>query len=235
MDLQRPCQLGCDISRNTLSDGPRPVSRADGDALRSDETARVVATLGRLVTLGANLAEAETSEEFQAVLYAAADPVGSFATKRQPGTQLTVGAYVGGVVGTERKLVDDGDWRGHFGLTLPIGLEWSAGLKTDAGSPLRSIGLFVAPVDLGGIASYRITDFSGDEGSLEYPEVGWRQLLAPSVYIVFGISDALPLAIGAGIQYAPWARAIGEGDEEKPVDAFRVSLLVAVDVTLFRL
>ena len=201
-----------------------------------EDTARVLATVLRLITLGANLAEAETSEEFQAVLYAAADPVGSFVTKRQPGEeQWTIGAYLGGVAGGERKLADGEEWAGHFGLALPIGLEWSTGLGGENGRLFSSIGIFVSPIDLGAIASYRVHDLSGGTDSLESAEIGWRQLLSPSVYVVLGLFDNLPLAIGGGVQYAPWARKQHDGMEMRMIDAIRISMLLAVDVALLRL
>ena len=203
---------------------------------QTEETARVLAKVLRLITLGANLAEAETSEEFQAVLYAAADPVGSFVTKRQPGKeQWTIGAYLGGVAGGERKFADGEEWAGHFGLALPIGLEWSTGLGGQNGRLFSSIGIFVSPIDLGAIASYRVHDLSGGTDSVESAEIGWRQLLSPSVYVVLGLFDNLPLAIGGGVQYAPWARKQHDGKEMRMIDAFRVSMLLAVDVALLRL
>ena len=220
----------------TVSAALRYVSNPLVTTQQSDETGRVVPLVLRLITLGANLAEAETSEEFQAVLYAAADPVGSFVTKRQPEIQqLTVGAYLGGVVGGERKLAGgDENWAGHFGLALPIGLEWSVGLG--GGGLLRSFGVFVSPVDLGAIASYRVHDLSGGPDSFESAEFGWRQLLSPSVYLVFGLFDDLPLSIGGGVQYAPWARKHHDGSKEmRMIDAIRVSMLLAVDVALLRL
>lgn len=205
-----------------------------------------------LITLGANLLEAESSEELQAALYAATAPVGSSALKHQSGQHVTIGAYVGVAIGGERKMPDT-EWDMHVGPALPLGVELTFGPPERSDNEPRAesccpIGIFLSPVDLGVVASTRInfdqeanrdneTEEDGSEGEQESPKtehavVGWAQLLAPSAYAVLRLSRDLPLALAVGIQYSPRAR-MGETNND-PHDVIRLSLMLAVDVTLFR-
>ena len=207
-------------------------------AKESDARQRTVRAVTRLLTLGASLVEAKTSAEFQAALGASADPVGSYVGKREPGSHLTLGAYMGGMIGGELKLVDIEDsMRTHVGLALPLGVELSFGYSSseDEERNCCSFGIFVSPIDLGTIASYRIEEWATDgrDIEVEYSEIGWRQLFSPSVYLVLGLFPDVPLSIAAGVQYSPSARR-GENDDAR-VDVLRISMMVAIDVTLLRL
>ena len=207
-----------------------------------------------LITLGANLLEAESSDELQAALYAATAPVGSSALKHQPGEHVTIGAYVGVSVGGEQKMPDT-EWDVHVGPALPLGIELTFGPpersdnKPGADS-CCTFGIFLSPVDLGVVANTRINDIFNQEATshneteedgskdekespkVEHAVVGWEQLLAPSAYAVLRLSKDLPLALAAGIQYSPKARMGATNNDLR--DVIRLSLLVAIDVTLFR-
>ena len=179
----------------------------------------------RLFVLAASVAEADTAETVWDILKSFADPVGSFATKRVSGLHATVGAYFGAVGGFE--LVED-DLGYQIGLALPVGMELSGGLGG------WSLGVFLSPLDLGVIASYRLTDNANERN----PEMGWEQLLSPSAYIVLGFPD-LPFAVALGVQYAPELRTVEKSSAggdliEEAASALRISLMAAVDVTLFR-
>ena len=62
--------------------------------------------------------------------------------------------------------------------------------------------------------------------------------------MVFGMATDFPLALAFGIQYAPGARADlsdtnadshGSESDQNNVDTFRLSVMLAIDVTLLRL
>ena len=184
----------------------------------------------QLVVLAASVAEAQDAKEVWEVLTSFADPVGSFATKRSVGTHTTIGAYFGAAGGFETV---EGEKGYQIGVALPVGMEVSCGFE--AWSLYWSLGLFVSPLDLGIIASYRITETSSERD----PKFAWEQLLSPSAYLVLGIPD-LPLAIAIGVQYAPQLRLVEDTNDEgssvrREASALRISLMAAVDVTLFRL
>ena len=195
-----------------------------------------IAAVAKLINLGANLIEAETSEEFKSVLYAATEPVGSYVTKRQIGSHVTLGAYVGAIAGGERIQGPGGDaWQGHVGVALPVGIEFSWGYShgIERESNCCSFGIFVSPLDFGLVANYRVEGLFGRATSTEPAQIGWQQIFAPSIYLVLGLFEDIPLAVAGGLQYAPQARVHPE--IEDPVDALRLSIMVAIDVTLFRL
>ena len=184
-----------------------------------DEQANKRRALQRLLVLGASLAEATSSEDLEKTLHLFADPVGSFVTKRESGLHITIGSYLGLTAGVEYLSEDEGY---HLGIGLPIGVEFSHGI-----GDCCSFGLFASPVDLGVIASYRLDE--GQDGDM--PEIGWSQLVAPSVYLVFGFPRDYPLALAIGVQYAADLREHSAGIKS---DAFRASFMIATDVTLFR-
>ena len=207
-----------------------------------------------LITLGASLLEAESSEELQAALYAATAPVGSSALKHQPGQHVTIGAYVGASVGLERKIPDPKWDNLHLGPALPLGVGLTFGPPKRSGNKPNAdsccpFGIFLSPVDLGVVANIRINDLlnreaaataeaeeDGSEGEKESPKiehavVGWEQLFAPSAYAVLHLSRDLPMALAIGVQYSPKAR-MGATKQESS-DALRLSLMLAIDVTLF--
>ena len=194
-------------------------------SVETEEPEWIPVSVEKLVILAASMAEAKTADEVWEVLTSFADPVGSFATKRTDGTHTTIGAYFGASVGVE---IVEGDMGFQIGVALPVGVEVSWGFED------WSLGLFVSPLDLGIIASYRLTETSSERD----PKFAWEQLLSPSAYFVFGLPD-LPLAIAIGVQYAPELRTVEAMNEdgslvEREASALRISLMAAVDVTLFR-
>ena len=192
----------------------------------------------KLINLGANLIEAQTADEFKSVLYAATEPVGSYVAKRRTGSRVTLGAYVGAIAGGERIQGPGVDsWQGHAGVALPVGIEFSWGYSHGKDETEEenccAFGIFVSPLDFGLVANYRVESlFSGSE-NVEPAQVGWQQIFAPSVFFVLGVFEDVPLVVAGGLQYAPQARL--HPDTDNSVDALRISLMVAIDVTLLQL
>ena len=158
-----------------------------------------------------------------------------------------IGSYLGARVGSEGPLGNDADeWTEYAGLALPVGIEVGVGLGGQAAC--CSVGLFASPVDLGLVAQYRIVGDLGAGGYLEPAEIGVQQLFSPSVYLVLGFPSKFPLAIAAGIQYAPGAYPEsvrgdssngGAGDDESTggslaKDAIRIHIMFAIDVALLQ-
>ena len=181
-------------------------------------TERGLAKVGRLVVLAGSISDAATSDEFRAVLDAFADPVGSFITKREDRWHVTINAYLGVSGGMESVGPEENI---HLGLALPVGLEISHGSR----SRCCSIAFLVSPIALGVIADYQL----GGEPPVH--DVTWRQLLAPSLFVILDFFPHTPVSFGIGAQYAPMMRETSDG----LVDAVRLSVMAAVDVTLFRI
>jgi len=209
--------------------------------------------LTRMLTFGAALAEADSSEQVTAALEAAADPVGSFRARRghPPGEQnvnVAVVAYLGGSGGLEWTQVDGTPRGAHAGVAAPIGIEFSIGTNKAEKSfwPLsrvRSVGLQVSLLDLGTLVNYRLsgedlTPEEGEESDAEVdanPAITFAHVFSPGAHLVFGLGDDSPISFGLGVQYAPRLRDIEGGTlQVSEVDAIRASAFLAVDLTLFR-
>ena len=191
----------------------------------------------KLILLAGNLSETSHPNEFRDILDAFVEPVGSFARKREGGFYITIGSYVGARVGLEhltevRSGKEGSDNRQrerelHVGVALPIGVEigWGLGDGTCC-----SLGAFIAPVDLGIVADYRLSALTNNRAvKVDSSRIYWTNLLAPSVYVVFGFPWDWPSALAIGGQYAPGLRL----EDGAFFDAWRLSLMIGVDVTLF--
>lgn len=194
----------------------------------------------RFAIFGAGLAMAKDTDEVEAALVAFADPVGSFRARREkkkrregPSFDVSLVSYFGGAVGLERATRDRGDrpFRNmHLGAFLPVGIELSQGRGN------YSLGLFLSPLDLGTVLSYRkpgtILLETDEEVEIESePEIDKSNLFVPAAYVVVGLSKKYPISTGLGAQYAPALRRLGDGST---TGAFRVSAFIGVDLTLFR-
>ncbi|MDX1419998.1 MAG: hypothetical protein R3181_08535 [Rubricoccaceae bacterium] len=200
--------------------------------------------LHRVASLAATVASARSGTEMEAAFRAAARPAGGFRGKRNdPGSPVTINAYVGLGLDTELLFADGtraGPWTGVAapGVALPLGLEW----HRPFGVPLS---LFLPVLDLGAPLSYRLartrgveTD-DGTDGEVEQlPTLTLRQVLAPGVLVVAGPRQH-PFALGLGVQFYPGLREVepadgASGASTDPLDALHVGVLLGVDLTLFQ-
>jgi hypothetical protein len=190
------------------------------------------ATLARLrrgLLFGSSLVAASSSADVQQVLESFADPVGSFRQRRLAGTRsVALVAYPGFQAGVERAQGANGNAdAGHFGIGLPIGIEWRCGSDS-----FLLPGVFVGFLDLGVLASYRLTPTDASDSEISGdPDVTLGHIFSPSLMLTFAPTPKTPLMIGIGYQYAPRLRELTT--TAAPVSAHRVSVLLAVDVTLF--
>ena len=172
----------------------------------------------------------------QAALQSAAAPVGGWRIKRQ-GPSLSLSALVGVAASAE--------WlpaRKDVGMTIsPI-----AALGFDLSGPIgarrrSTAGVFMSVLDLGQLVSARIVEraeTTGEEGAKTASEVSLLSVLSPGVYLKFGLGRS-PLALGAGIAYAPAMRTYFYRPEGAPTTvvgdpfgAWRASVFFAVDATI---
>jgi hypothetical protein len=179
-------------------------------------------TVKHLVSISTAIAEAESGDEIADVLEAYGAPVQSYRGKRAGGGYLAINAYLGASGGIERvSRVNDE----FVGVSAPIGVE----LGRAAGKGW-SVGLFAQLIDLGTLASFRLT--ASDDELKSEPEVGFAQVFSPGGYLIVG-APGVPVALGIGYNLAPSLRKLSD-DPEEVRNARRWGAFLSIDMPLFR-
>lgn len=203
-----------------------------------------------LVSLGASLAQAESSDDVRQTFEDAALSLGSWRRKNVDRWGGTLTGFVGLTGGFE-----------YVNETLEANREVSTGVSMSPAllvgadlhhglSKLTRLGLHISVLDLGALATIRLdnpevkdtetgatvtpTAPSPDGPSAqENPDVRIEQVLAPGAFAYVGFG---PIAIGPAVSYVPSLRAgrTAAGDI-KPLDVVRVGLVAAVDVSVLPL
>lgn len=190
-----------------------------------------------------DLAEASTAEEVQSALSAAASPVGAWRMKTKTGV-FSIGALVGVEGGFQWGTAERGsdaaslgvvETGAFLGLSVPIGVEFSLPFRTKAGG---SYGLFIPVLNVGRLVDVTFPDtldaaVSDDILSVSDADLSFRQVFSPGALLRFGLGRS-PFVLAAGGYWAPAEREAVTSDGERPaLNAWRVGLSLAVDVTLF--
>jgi hypothetical protein len=179
----------------------------------------------RLAGFGAALASAERPEDISAVLEAVAVRGGSSSNKRLYRFNVDLNAYFGGAYGREM-LLDTPDTIASqattFGMFVPVGasVTWKPWKNRE-----WSFSAFFPIIDLGAITAYRSGENAGS-----VPEVTFQNVLAPGAHFMVNIPRS-PFFLGAGVQYGPNERKIGEVN----YSAYRAMLTFGIDVPIFSL
>jgi hypothetical protein len=192
---------------------------------------KVDAKVLRYVSFAASLASASNSEEVATALRTASAPVGSYRTKRNqvggwgPGTISLVG-YLGLSGGAEGiGSIPSSKDAAFAGVALPVGFEVSLG------HPWGAVSAFASILDLGNLASVRL----GGPDSIEAaPELGWEQVFAPGLFVVFNATRNIPLSVGVGLQAVQNLRESNTDTGSSRVDVVRFGAFIGVDATLFQ-
>jgi len=172
------------------------------------------------------IAQAENADDAAQVLESFAAPVGSYRTKRRGERAYIFLNGCLGVGGSREKV--NGTTSGVLGVAAPVGIE--IGVPVDG----WSVGLLAQVLDLGTLASYRLSDGGNVE---QEPEVGFAQVFSPGAYFLVGVRD-FPLTLGVGFNVAPRLRTINEGNPntESTENALRLPMFFfAVDIPIFGL
>ncbi|HEX2209977.1 MAG TPA: hypothetical protein VHG93_20040 [Longimicrobium sp.] len=186
----------------------------------------------RYLSFASTLASARTEEDVTRALRTMSAPVGSYRLKRQQpestrrAVTISINGYVGGGVGVERSEATDAQDEGqggYFGAAVPLGLEVSRAMWGG------SLGLYIPVVDLGTVTSQR---FLGDDDTEGSPEIGFRQILAPGFYLVYGPWSDKPFSFGVGVQSVGGLRE--STADERELDVWRAGLFVGMDIMLLR-
>lgn len=188
----------------------------------------------KYMSFASELMMADNPDAVKRIFEAAALPAGGYRVKRVPGSRaITLSAYFGFNLGYEFSLTQKyglGSQGGHAGAWLPIGADVMWGLNH---SVFTSFGVFASVMDLGALASFRISDDSQRTG--QAPEVGFAQVLSPGAFLTFGLSRKMPLNTGIGVSFSPNLRMITTEGVETQAHAVRLMAFLAIDMTLFRL
>lgn len=185
---------------------------------------RIVDKYGNLLVTCAN---AKSSDEMLRILEKTAAPVQSYRRKRgNPHFSASINMYAGLGFGLETRLDSLGKKEGDPGpmaaFTAPLGisLDWGIG-KT------HSLGVFFPLIDVGAVTAFRLQD---NVSSL--PELAWKNVFAPGMYVVWGIGRT-PLSLGVGGQYGPALRKVTKDNLSYSAANYRVGMSLTVDIPLF--
>jgi hypothetical protein len=196
----------------------------------------------RFLSFAATMAEVKSSEEVVAAIESFASPIGSFRTKRieeRPRAYSTINAYVGYAAGREwlidKTVANSRLAAGYHGYYTPVGFEFGTALKNKV---VSSFGLFISPIDLGTMTSYRMGQNSWDSLTVNNQEkINFRSVLAPSAALVFGISKTKPITFALGYQFSPEQRVLSNTvlNTNANVNVHRLFATLTLDLTLLRL
>ena len=192
-----------------------------------------------------DLAAAQTVEDVQAALSAAAAPMGSWRAKRQAPLTITVSALAGLSGGGEFPLSRQLSFTPQAGFAggplaaLGLDLAWRV-----RGPQYWTLGMFVSVLDLGQLAYARVASIDGMEKSdtvraKTASEVSFLSVLAPGTFLRVGAGNT-PLTFGIGAAVAPQLRQYfitppGGSESSGLFSMLRVMAFLAVDVTLSRI
>jgi hypothetical protein len=190
----------------------------------------------RILSFAADVAEATDASGVTAALD---NFVGrnTYLYKRAPTTAwyMTINAYAGGLFAREgacnavRRCENTAN---VWGAYVPVGVELGHPVTWRGLSwGVRSIGLFGQVIDLGTLASWRMSN-PADSIKSE-PKVGFSQIFSPGYNLVLGIRG-LPLSVSVGQSLTPKLREIkAEGDFDERNAVRRFTVTAGIDIPLF--
>jgi hypothetical protein len=176
-----------------------------------------------------DVVNADSSAKIKAVLEHYAAPVQSYLTIRQSATSVTLGAYPGLYLGTERNrqaaLKLGSDYA--FGVTAPLGIAINWGSNNSL--PACSNSIFLSIIDIGAALSYRWNNDTSDIPS----KITLAQIFSPGVHYIHGFRNS-PLTLKLGYQYSPELRKI-KTDQNVVNNAgvWRLSASLCVDIPVY--
>ncbi len=216
------------------------VQQGKGKA-KNDNLAKITKFQNRLTDLSrygifmSNMTQAQSPEEVQNAIEAAALPVGSSVIKKYSDFNISIQSYVGAYCLFNKSTSSTvNTWNNSFGITAPIGVSFSTGLR-NAGS----ISLFGSLIDLGAIVDYDLkttTDTAHKTTTTTKDfKIELGQIFSPGVYLVYGAGAKIPLSLGIGAQYGPGLGKVNNGQTIVNNPSWRYSVFLCVDIPMFNL
>lgn len=170
----------------------------------------------------ATAAKAQTPEEVENAIEAAALPAGSYSIKQKAVYNIAVNAYVG--------YNWDFNSSGLYmrGIYAPIGIGFNTAISKKIGG---SVGIYASLIDIGGIVAYRLEN--GTTNNLQQ-QVRLESILAPGAQLAIGIPK-LPISILAGWRMTPklFYKNNVTSTTVMPMSVFNAG--ITVDIPLFNI
>lgn len=182
------------------------------------------------LAIAAEFAQADSAGAVVSVLNQVAAPRHSFLKKqvRGGGSYTTLQAYGGGMLGIEHGL--NGVEKCCAKVLAPmlsVGAEIGASFNNKLFS---SFGVYFSMLDLGALASYRITNASAKVSSA--PTVGLAQVFAPGIAVRTSFTGT-PITLGVMAGWTPRLRSVqSSGSSTTDASTFRLGLFLGMDMPL---
>jgi hypothetical protein len=188
--------------------------------------------------LAVGLAQARNESDVRAAFEAVTAPAGSWQAKRnREAGRLSLTAFPGVVIGSERVSGANDPGGVVAGLTLPVGVEFqllsqTKNRQTDAGcfAGVCSASLFLQAVDLGSILNYRINPADDISAS---PNMSMAQMISPGAHLSLGLGRS-PVNLLLGGQWTPGLRSVTGDAGDVARGAFQMRAGLTMDLTLFQ-
>ena len=188
----------------------------------SDEKERML-NVGSLILkyggLASTIVKAETSDDVESAIDAVALPAGSSRIKRETHFNVALNAYCGLFAGRDKINIKSSSQDYSYGVTAPIGISASWGIKHN------SLSVFVSIVDLGAITAFRFVNDTAKTIS----KIQLKDIISPGLFISWGIPKC-PISVNAGYQITPSLEAIDAKGNTLQSSLSRLSIGVCVDI-----
>ena len=198
----------------------------EANQARDPAKATAFAKIVHHITVLSTIATAQSTDEARQAMDAIVAKPGTYREIRHTdGPYLLVQSYLGAAVGREEVRDADVDTATYVAPFIPLGIEgrwtwWGENRYWPTG-----LGLLLAPVDLGNVASRRLDDDDTER------DTEWKDVWAPGVFVTVPMGYKLPLTLGAGAQFSPALRVDPVSGE--PRDVIRFTAFVAWEVPLY--
>ncbi|MFK8008569.1 MAG: hypothetical protein AB8H03_19575 [Saprospiraceae bacterium] len=156
--------------------------------------------------------------------------IGEDSSKKQPSLNFAFNSFVGVNIAREDiDQLDDNVGINSIGLTTPIGISFSREFQKQG-----SVGVFMSFIDIGSAATTFRWDNSTGMGTInEFPELTFRNLWSPGLFVVYQFNNRSPFWFGVGLQESPLRKVEISGIEES-LGGVRASIFFAYHIPIFK-
>jgi hypothetical protein len=185
-------------------------------------------------TFMANITNAKSSQEVESIIESVAMPAGSSRIKRVSKVNIALNSYLGLYVGHEFiEGVTNWPVINNYAVSAPIGVSFTwGGLKCKPKSAGWGIGGFISVIDIGALASFRIT--ANDSVDVA-PNIKLQDIIAPGAFFTLNFPKS-PFTLAIGAQVGPLLRSVDESSHEVAKNAYwRLGMTLTVDIPLLNI
>lgn len=223
-DLNRRSQL----LRNKEAEQERKEKKKQKKASKKSKAPDVLAFLRDYGDFMADLIDADTSTDVNALLRSFADPPGSSQEKRRNYVTANLNGYVGVLAGYESLSggpLKNNESYATFAPTIPVGISFSK--LSGEGKKAQSYSLFLSILDLGSLTTYSLDGNVAGES-----QISFKNVLKPGLQFHWNIKNS-PFFLGAGAQLGPQIREFNGTSTQLNSAQFFINF--GVDVVVKRL